>query len=45
MTSPPSDRRSDLAIHTTDLGKRFGERTALAGVDLEIPRGTALGFL
>ncbi|HEX5922994.1 MAG TPA: response regulator, partial [Baekduia sp.] len=40
-----SDRRSHLAIHTTDLGKRFGERTALAGVDLEVPRGTAFGFL
>jgi ABC-2 type transport system ATP-binding protein len=45
MTSPASDRRSDLAIHTTDLGKRFGERTALAGIDLEVPRGTAFGFL
>jgi ABC-2 type transport system ATP-binding protein len=45
MTSPPSDRRSALAIHTTDLGKRFGERAALAGVDLEVPRGTAFGFL
>src|SRR4051794_4258554 len=45
MTSPASDRRDALAIHTTDLGKRFGERTALAGIDLEVPRGTAFGFL
>src|SRR6476659_2070800 len=45
MTSPASDRRGALAIHTTDLGKRFGDRTALAGVDLEVPRGTAFGFL
>jgi ABC-2 type transport system ATP-binding protein len=43
MTSPASDRRDSLAIHTTDLGKRFGDRTALAGVDLEVPRGTAFG--
>ena len=45
MTSPTSDRRGDLAIHTHDLGKRFGERAALAGVDLAVPRGVAFGFL
>ena len=38
MTSPPFDRRSDLAIQTTDLGKRFGERTAL---ERHRPRGPA----
>ena len=26
MTSPTTDRRGDLAIHTHDLGKRFGQR-------------------
>jgi ABC-2 type transport system ATP-binding protein len=45
MTSPITDRRGDLAIHTHDLGKRFGQRAALAGVDLEVPRGVAFGFL
>jgi ABC-2 type transport system ATP-binding protein len=34
-----------LAIETRGLGKRFGERAALDGIDLEVPRGTAFGFL
>jgi ABC-2 type transport system ATP-binding protein len=34
-----------LAVKTTGLTKRFGERTALDGVDLEVPRGVAFGFL
>jgi ABC-2 type transport system ATP-binding protein len=37
MTSP--------AIETHGLGKTFGARTALAGVDLTVPRGVAFGFL
>jgi ABC-2 type transport system ATP-binding protein len=37
MTSP--------AIETHGLGKAFGSRTALAGVDLTVPRGVAFGFL
>jgi ABC-2 type transport system ATP-binding protein len=45
MTSLTSDRRGDLAIHTHDLGKRFGQRSALAGVNLDVPRGVAFGFL
>ena len=36
---------TDLAIQTRDLGKRFGPRPALQGVDLDVPRGTAFGFL
>ena len=36
---------SSLAIETAGLGKRFGTRTALDGVDLAVPRGTAFGFL
>ena len=36
---------NSLAIETRGLGKRFGERTALDGIDLEVPRGTAFGFL
>jgi ABC-2 type transport system ATP-binding protein len=35
----------DLAIETHGLTKRFGERTALDGIDLRVPRGCAFGFL
>jgi ABC-2 type transport system ATP-binding protein len=42
MTSP---RTSELAVQTISLGKRFGRRAALDGVDLEVPRGVAFGFL
>ena len=41
MTSPTPQ----LAIETRGLGKRFGARAALDGVDLEVPRGVAFGFL
>jgi hypothetical protein len=34
MTSPTE---SSLAIETRGLGKRFGVRSALDGVDLEVP--------
>jgi ABC-2 type transport system ATP-binding protein len=36
---------SQPAIETSGLTKRFGERTALDGIDLEVPRGCAFGFL
>ena len=36
---------STLAIETHGLGKRFGDRTALESIDLEVPRGHAFGFL
>jgi ABC-2 type transport system ATP-binding protein len=36
---------TDLAIETHGLTKRFGERTALDGIDLNVPRGCAFGFL
>jgi ABC-2 type transport system ATP-binding protein len=39
MSSP------SLAIETRGLGKTFGARAALAGVDLSVPRGVAFGFL
>jgi ABC-2 type transport system ATP-binding protein len=45
MTSATSDLQGDLAIYTHDLGKRFGQRSALSGIDLEVPRGVAFGFL
>jgi ATPase subunit of ABC transporter with duplicated ATPase domains len=33
------------AILTSGLVKRFGDRTALDGIDLEVPRDSAFGFL
>ena len=33
------------AIETRGLTKHFGQRTALDGVDLHVPRGSAFGFL
>jgi len=38
-------RSSQPAIETIGLTKRFGERTALDGIDLMVPRGCAFGFL
>ncbi len=45
--APPASERagSGLAIETTGLTKRFGARTALDGIDLRVPRGSAFGFL
>src|ERR1700754_1641180 len=34
-----------LPMETHGLGKRFGSRVALESIDLEVPRGTAFGFL
>jgi ABC-2 type transport system ATP-binding protein len=45
MTSTPLIERDSLAVQTHGLGKRFGTRAALEGVDLEVPRGCAFGFL
>ncbi len=43
---PTSERAgSSLAIETRGLTKRFGQRTAVDGVDLRVPRGCAFGFL
>jgi ATPase subunit of ABC transporter with duplicated ATPase domains len=36
---------SELAIHTTGIGKRFGDRVALESIDLEVPRGCGFRFL
>jgi ABC-2 type transport system ATP-binding protein len=33
------------AILTSGVGNRFGDRTALDGIDLEVPRVSAFGFL
>ncbi len=39
MTTPP------LAINVRGLTKRFGTRTVVDGIDLEVPRGSICGFL
>jgi ABC-2 type transport system ATP-binding protein len=39
------DRIAEAAIETHGLTKRFGERAALDGIDLQVPRGCAFGFL
>lgn len=36
---------TSLAILTSGPGKRFGERTALDGIHLEVPRASAFRFL
>jgi ABC-2 type transport system ATP-binding protein len=40
--TPPKD---GLALSTRGLVKRFGDRTALAGLDLSVPSGVVYGFL
>jgi ABC-2 type transport system ATP-binding protein len=44
MNRSPGDG-SALAVKTTGLTKEFGVRRALDGVDLEVPRGVAFGFV
>jgi len=41
----PATSDEGPAIQTSGLTKRFGERTALDGIDLHVPRGCAFGFL
>lgn len=36
---------ADLAIDVRGLVKRFGDKTAVDGVDLQMPRGQVWGFL
>src|SRR4051794_5756198 len=45
MTPTPHPKASSAAVVTQGLGKSFGTRKALDGVDLEVPRGVAFGFL
>ena len=37
--------RDDLVVETRGLTKRFGDRTAVDCVDLQVPRGVAFGYL
>src|SRR3954462_9609770 len=45
MTSSSPHLADGLAVQTRGLGKTFGTRVALDSVDLEVPRGSAFGFL
>lgn len=36
---------SEPAVRTVELTKRFGRRTAVSALDLEVPRGRIFGFL
>lgn len=44
-TTHANQHQDGPAIETVGLTKRFGERTAVDAVSLEVPRGTAYGFL
>jgi ABC-2 type transport system ATP-binding protein len=43
--SRTSGLSEDFALRTTGLVKHYGARTALAGLDLAVPRGVVYGFL
>jgi len=45
MLSTPSPDHDSFAVQTSGLAKRFATRVALDGIDLEVPRGVAFGFL
>src|SRR5262245_61234104 len=36
---------NDFAIDVHGMTKRFGQRTAVAGIDLQVPAGEICGFL
>ena len=44
MTSPTNGSTA-YVVETSALTKRFGDRVAVDGVDLRIPRGSAFGYL
>src|SRR5438128_8590527 len=39
------EETTEFVVETEALTKRFGERAAVDGVDLHIPRGCAFGYL
>ena len=43
MTSPPVEHA--IALRAAGLGRRFGERWAVRGIELEVRRGEVLGLL
>jgi ABC-2 type transport system ATP-binding protein len=44
MTTSPT-QTAELAVETANLSKRFGDRTVVRSVDLQVPRGVAFGYL
>src|SRR5437763_16985519 len=45
LDAPASPVRSDWAIRTTGLTKRFGSVAVVDDLDLEVPTGSIFGFL
>ncbi len=45
MSVPSTPAAVEPVIETSGLTKRFGQRAAVAGVDLQVPAGCAFGFL
>src|SRR5580700_8899331 len=48
VLAPPRPREStdpDWAVEVVGLHKRFGDKTAVNGVNLRVPRGSAFGYL
>jgi ABC-2 type transport system ATP-binding protein len=45
MASTTSSATAGYVVETTGLTKRFGQRVAVSGVDLRVPKGVAYGFL
>ncbi len=43
MTEPPAE--TAIALRAVGLGRRFGDRWAVRGIDLEVRRGEVLGLL
>jgi ABC-2 type transport system ATP-binding protein len=45
IKSADAERMDDMALSVRGLTKRFGDRTVVDGVDLEVPRGCSFGYL
>ena len=45
QTTFPESSTPDVAVRVRGLRKRYGDVTALDGVDLDVPRGSVLGLL
>ena len=45
IVGPPYPRRVAAALQTRDLAKRYGQATALAGVDVTVEEGELVGLL
>ena len=45
MISPDPTTAADVVIRARGLLKQYGTTTALAGVDLDIPRGRSLAIM